>query len=58
MRIVLTVPEDKMREACQRIVIFCKEHAVAGETRKDIENDISVANDFKVISDNDLARIA
>lgn len=58
MRIVLTVPEDKMREACQRIVVFCKEHADYGENRKEIEHDISIANDLKAICENDLARVA
>ncbi|CAH2238835.1 tyrosine aminotransferase [Pararge aegeria] len=50
MRIVLTVPEDKLREACQRIVKFCKDHVI-GEKRKEIENN-DIANDVKVICDD------
>lgn len=26
MRIVLTVPEDILQEACTRIITFCKDH--------------------------------
>ncbi|XP_045767178.1 tyrosine aminotransferase [Maniola jurtina] len=47
MRIVLTVPEDKLKEACQRIKIFCKEHVIGGK-RKEIENN-DIENEVKVI---------
>ncbi|XP_050361316.1 tyrosine aminotransferase [Nymphalis io] len=57
MRIVLTIPEDKMREACQRIVLFCKEHVVFAEKRKDIEEDVPITTDVQVICNND-ARVA
>lgn len=40
MRIVLTVPEDIMREACKRITIFCKDHVVTRESLKEIDNNI------------------
>ncbi|KAL4715356.1 hypothetical protein ACJJTC_015127 [Scirpophaga incertulas] len=36
MRIVLTVPEDIMREACKRIIKFCEQHA-AHENSKEID---------------------
>ncbi|XP_072936808.1 tyrosine aminotransferase [Epargyreus clarus] len=50
MRIVLTVPEDKLREACQRIVIFCNDHVDNGERVKEIVSDIvSVPSDAEVI---------
>lgn len=55
MRIVLTVPEDKLREACERIVIFCKDHVITKEKRKEIEvNELSV-NDVDVICDSNLS---
>ncbi|XP_023942075.2 tyrosine aminotransferase [Bicyclus anynana] len=50
MRIVLTVPEDKLREACQRITIFCKEHVI-GEKRKEIETN-DIVNNVEVICDD------
>jgi hypothetical protein len=37
MRLVLTVPEEQLREACQRITTFCKRHhrSEDADTRKD-----------------------
>lgn len=55
MRIVLTVPEEKLREACQRIKVFCKEHII-GEKRKELESSDEV-NGVKVICE-DLANVA
>nr|NP_001299398.1 tyrosine aminotransferase [Papilio xuthus]BAM18061.1 tyrosine aminotransferase [Papilio xuthus] len=53
MRIVLTVPEDILREACQRLVIFCKEHIDIGEKCKEIDNNIiPVTNETEFICDN------
>ncbi|XP_068621400.1 tyrosine aminotransferase [Battus philenor] len=53
MRIVLTVPEDILREACQRLVIFCKEHINIEENCKEIDNNImSFTNDAEFICDN------
>lgn len=57
MRIVLTVPEDKMREACQRIIMFCKEHVVNSEKRKDIDKELSMATDISVICNDDITRV-
>ncbi|CAG4998563.1 unnamed protein product [Parnassius apollo] len=50
MRIVLTVPEDALREACQRIVIFCKEHIDMDEKCNEIKsNIIQMTNETEVI---------
>lgn len=50
MRIVLTVPEDILREACSRIAIFCKEHIVIVDKMKEIDsNVVSVAENAEVI---------
>lgn len=50
MRIVLTVPEEILLEACDRIVAFCKEHIISGEKLKDIgTNVVTVANEPEVI---------
>ncbi|CAK1550029.1 unnamed protein product [Leptosia nina] len=50
MRIVLTVPEAYLREACQRIIIFCKEHIDYGEKRKEVANDdITVPHNIEVL---------
>ncbi|KAJ2953725.1 hypothetical protein O0L34_g1348 [Tuta absoluta] len=49
MRLVLTVPKDILREACNRIAIFCKEHIVTDKL-KDIESNIvSVAPETEVL---------
>lgn len=59
MRIVLTVPEDILREACKRMILFCKDHIVSRETIKEIESDIvTVPNDNEVICDNGTAHVA
>ncbi|XP_045511488.1 tyrosine aminotransferase [Colias croceus] len=56
MRIVLTVPEEYLREACQRITLFCKEHVDYGEKRKEIENDdVTVTNTIEVLSESDIS---
>ncbi|CAH2066998.1 unnamed protein product, partial [Iphiclides podalirius] len=53
MRIVLTVPEEILREACQRLIIFCKDHINIEEKCKQIENNIiPVTNETEVICDN------
>ncbi|XP_050670137.1 tyrosine aminotransferase [Leptidea sinapis] len=52
MRIVLTVPEEILREACQRITLFCTEH-VTYENRKEKENaDIAATNEIPIININ------
>ncbi|CAB3230886.1 unnamed protein product [Arctia plantaginis] len=40
MRLVLTVPEDIMQEACKRIVTFCQHHIVSRECLKEIDSNI------------------
>ncbi|XP_028162625.1 tyrosine aminotransferase-like [Ostrinia nubilalis] len=58
MRIVLTVPEDIMREACQRIVKFCQDHIVTREKLKEIDtNVVSMPNATEVICDDALPRV-
>lgn len=54
MRIVLTVPEDILREACNRITVFCKEHIVSAEKLKEL----SVMNEARVICESELTRAA
>lgn len=50
MRIVLTVPEEILLEACHRIAIFCKDHIISGEKLKEIgPNVVTVANEPEVI---------
>ncbi|XP_041989007.1 tyrosine aminotransferase [Aricia agestis] len=49
MRIVLTVPKEKLLEACQRIVIFCKTHAVTKERRKFVDITEVVSGDVEVM---------
>lgn len=39
MRIVLTVPADILKEACNRIMVFCCQHAVSKEKIKEISID-------------------
>lgn len=59
MRIVLTVPEEILREACKRIALFCNDHIVSRETLKEIENDlVTVSSENDVICDNDTAHVA
>ncbi|CAH4005921.1 unnamed protein product [Pieris brassicae] len=49
IRIVLTVPEAYLREACQRIILFCTEHVDLGDKCKDMEsNEVSVPQDIEV----------
>lgn len=38
-RVVLTVPEEMMVEACQRIREFCAEHYQDGDATQDLECD-------------------
>ncbi|GBP66560.1 Tyrosine aminotransferase [Eumeta japonica] len=40
MRIVLTVPEDVLREACKRMAVFCQHHTTAREKLKVIDCDV------------------
>lgn len=40
MRIVLTVPEDILREACDRMTVFCREHVASRDTLKEVDNNI------------------
>ncbi|XP_063838621.1 tyrosine aminotransferase-like [Ostrinia nubilalis] len=50
MRIVLTVPEEILREACQRIIAFCKDHATPKEKHIEmITNKLSVDKEWRVI---------
>lgn len=59
MRIVLTVPEDIMREACQRIVVFCQEHIVTREKVKEIDSNIlAVTSDSEVFCQDALPRVS
>lgn len=52
MRIVLTVPDEILREACRRITAFCTDHIVSKENLKEIIcNDISIPNEPQVIDD-------
>lgn len=52
MRIVLTVPDEILREACQRITAFCTDHIVSKENFDEvISNDISIPNEPQVIED-------
>lgn len=45
MRIVLTVPEDILREACNRITKFCEQHMMK-EKLKMADNDVvSILNE-------------
>lgn len=58
MRIVLTVPEDILREACHRITTFCAENIVTRDKLKELsKNEVSVTRG-PLLSDNNLARIA
>lgn len=46
MRIVLTPPEEILREACHRILTFCQEHITISDKIKEYEKDaISLIND-------------
>ncbi|KAL4712813.1 hypothetical protein ACJJTC_011883 [Scirpophaga incertulas] len=45
MRIVLTVPEDILREACQRIALFCQDHIVTRDKIKEIEEEVTLSNE-------------
>ncbi|XP_026326823.1 tyrosine aminotransferase-like isoform X2 [Hyposmocoma kahamanoa] len=57
VRIVLTVPEEILLEACRRITVFCKDHIISGEKLKGIDaNVVTVANEPKVICG--LSRVA
>lgn len=59
MRIVLTVPEDILREACNRIAIFCSEHIVSVDRIKEIDNNVvSVANDDQEVFCANFSRAA
>lgn len=50
MRIVLTVPEEILIEACHRITVFCKDHIISGEKLKEIgANVVTVSNEPEVI---------
>lgn len=53
MRIVLTVPEDILREACQRIVVFCQDNIGSRENLKEFDGDeITVSKKTPVICDD------
>ncbi|XP_052747624.1 tyrosine aminotransferase [Galleria mellonella] len=53
MRIVLTVPEDILREACQRISLFCKENITSREKMREFESsEMAVQKDTKVICED------
>lgn len=55
MRLVLTVPEDVMQEACKRIVTFCKDHIVSRERLKEIDSNIvQVSSETEVICDGNI----
>ncbi|CAG9566760.1 unnamed protein product [Danaus chrysippus] len=56
LRIVLTVPEDKLQEACRRIIIFCKEHIVYAEKR--LENMINEESNNIQICDSNLPQVS
>ncbi|XP_030036199.2 tyrosine aminotransferase [Manduca sexta] len=58
MRIVLTVPEDILKEACLRIATFCKEHIVSREKLKEIDTNFVLPSETQVICDNGLTRVA
>ncbi|KAL0849335.1 hypothetical protein ABMA28_013650 [Loxostege sticticalis] len=58
MRIVLTVPEDIMREACQRIVAFCQEHIVTKDKLKEIDTNVVLPNASEVICNDALPRVS
>ncbi|CAH0404910.1 unnamed protein product [Chilo suppressalis] len=46
MRIVLTVPEDILREACQRIAVFCQDHIKSRDKINEIDsNDVLLSNE-------------
>ncbi|KAJ8729335.1 hypothetical protein PYW08_000916 [Mythimna loreyi] len=47
MRIVLTVPEDILREACQRIARFCEDHMRKPQLKKRDHDVVSIVNDEK-----------
>ncbi|KAJ8729334.1 hypothetical protein PYW08_000915 [Mythimna loreyi] len=47
MRIVLTVPEDILREACQRIKTFCEDHMLKPQLKKMDHDVVSIVNDEK-----------
>ncbi|KAI5632240.1 aminotransferase class I and II domain-containing protein [Phthorimaea operculella] len=49
MRLVLTVPEDILREACNRIAIFCKQHIVTDKLKEIESNIVSVASETEVL---------
>ncbi|XP_053618537.1 tyrosine aminotransferase [Plodia interpunctella] len=59
MRIVLTVPEDIMREACERIILFCQENVAVVCRDKLVDynkSDMSLSIVKEVICDNTLPR--
>ncbi|XP_063529288.1 tyrosine aminotransferase [Cydia strobilella] len=54
MRIVLTVPEDIMGEACDRITIFCREHVASRDNLKEVDtNSVSVEPVSDVICEHE-----
>lgn len=58
MRIVLTVPEDIMREACKRITAFCKDHIVSRESLKEIvTNIVDVTSNPEVICEANIPHV-
>ncbi|XP_028037349.1 tyrosine aminotransferase [Bombyx mandarina] len=57
MRIVLTVPEEILREACRRIIIFCQEHVVSREKILEIDENVVVSSEAEIIRKKSLTTV-
>ncbi|CAG9098665.1 unnamed protein product [Plutella xylostella] len=58
MRIVLTVPNDILREACKRIDAFCRDHAAQRENIKAVDNfAVTLPADEEVYCENEVPSV-
>lgn len=53
-RIVLTVPEEKMKEACDRIVTFCHDHYKPTPQIMDMTADVTLDLDEKMMREGNV----